>query len=191
MVVLGQSEKDTIRYNISLEYLIDLSDTYGGGEMFTGEFGISRSWYGARLSYGHFLSQSDFIFTIPLEESGFILEIPFEEMTIMKTSTLSITILPIQGRKFFAELLFGAAYARAKWSGYKSLEYTFDTVEGKFTSLYRDYQLVKETYFGYQAGITISYYPLKTAGLELDVRIQDFNNKASFFFIGGGLCFKL
>jgi len=191
LTVFSQSEKDTIKYSLSFIYLVDLSDTYGGGEMFMGELGISRSWYGASLSYGHFMSQDDFVITIPVEETGFDLEIPFEEMAIMKMGTLSLTMIPIQGERFSAELLFGAAYARAEWSCFKSVDYSYDIAEGRFTSLSKDYQLVKDSYFGYQAGLRISYYPLKRAGLELNARIQDLGGRGTFFFVGGGFSFKL
>jgi len=189
--VFSQSKKDTLRYKISLDYMVDLSDTYGGGEIFTGEFGISKSWYGARLGYGHYISQDVFIFKIPLEESGYILEIPFEEMAVMKMGTFSLTMIPIQGKKFTAELLFGTAYARAKWLCFKSVEYMFDIEEGEFTSLARNYQLIKDTHFGYQVGLWISFCPLKNVGLDLNLRIQDLSNGGTFFFVGGGFCFNL
>ena len=113
-VITGQTSKDTIKFAICLNYAIDISDTYGGGEMLTGEFGISKSWYGASLNYGHFISQSDFIFKIPLEESGYTLEIPFQEMAIMRTGDYFIEIIPIQGKWVSAKLGFGVAYARSR-----------------------------------------------------------------------------
>ena len=55
----------------------------------------------------------EFIFKVPLEEAGYDLEIPFEEMAIMKMGTLSLTIIPIQGKRFSTELLFGAALCQS------------------------------------------------------------------------------
>lgn len=188
---LGQSASDSLRYRISANYTIDLSDSYGGGQMFASELGISKSWYGANISYGHFMSQANFILQIPLEQSGYILDIMFEEMAIMKMGALSLEIIPVQGKKISAELLFGGVYAKAELLCAKGVEYTFDTVEEKFTSLMRDYQLVKSSDFGYQVGLRLSYYLLKNAGLELDLRMQDLRNGGTFFFTGAGLCIKL
>ena len=106
LIVSGESKSDSLNCKISINYLFDLSDTYGGGEMLPGEFVISRFWYGASLGYGHYISQSDFIFEVPLEEAGLILEIPFEEMAIMKMGTFSLTMMPIQGKWFSTEITF-------------------------------------------------------------------------------------
>jgi len=108
-----------------------------------------------------------------------------------KRYAIDIAMIPIQGKKFTAELLFGTAYARAKWLCFKSVEYMFDIEEGEFTSLARNYQLIKDTHFGYQVGLWISFCPLKNVGLDLNLRIQDLSNGGTFFFVGGGFCFNL
>lgn len=191
LILSGQTKKDSLNYSISINYLIDLSDTYGGGEMFTGEFSVSKSWYGLNFGYGHFLSQSDFIFMIPIEEAGLNLEIPFEEMAIMKMGTLSITIMPVKNKWFSTELIVGTAYAQAKWSCFKGVEYTYDTNEQKFTSLSKDYQLINKTHFGYQVGTNLSFYLTKFLNLQLQIKMQDLSNGGTFFFLGGGLSFKI
>lgn len=191
IIVSGRSRLDSLKYKIAVSYLIDLSDTYGGGEIFNGEFDVSKSWYGAKISYGHFISQSDFVFNIPLEETGIVLEIPFEEMAIMKLCTFSLTITPIQVKWFSTEILFGGAFGKAERSCFKGVEYSYSTTQNKLTSLSRDYQMVRKTHIGYQIGLSLSISPLKKVGFQLNVRLQDLSNGGTFFFIGGGVYFKL
>lgn len=186
----GQTGKDTLKYRIAINYLIDLSDTYGSGQMLSSELSVSKLWYGIDLSFGHFTSQDDFIFRIPVEEIGYEIEVPFEELTTMKMGTLSLLITPIQLNKFTTEIVIGGAYAKSQGLFSKGVEYTFDISQEKFISLTRDYQLVRNTHFGYQIGLRISYYPLERAGLELNVRMQDLSNGGTFFLAGGGFCFK-
>ncbi len=159
--------------------------------MMTGEFGIYKSWYGGSLSYGHFISQSDFIFKVPLEESGYTLEIPFQEMAIMRMGIISIEVIPIQAKWVSAKLGFGVAYARSEFLCAKGVEYNFDPVEEEFTWIMKDYQLTKSNHFGYQVGFKVSFFPLKKAGLQFNSRIQDLSNGGTFFFVGGGFCFNL
>ena len=40
----------------------------------------------------------------PLEEAGYVLEIPFEEMAIMKMGTISLTMIPIQEKRFVSRI---------------------------------------------------------------------------------------
>jgi hypothetical protein len=187
----SQIEDDSLKFGFSFNYFKDFSDTYGGGNMFAGEFGVKRSWYGAKLSFGHFQSQADFIFKIPLEETPYVLEIPFEEMAIMKMGTLSLTIIPIQRRWFEAELLLGLALASAQNSCFKGVEYTFDIAENRFTYLSKDYQLIKNTHVGYQIGFNMTFFPHKKVGLQINTRMQDLSNGGTFFLIGGGIFFRL
>ena len=182
---------DSIRYNVSLNYYLDLSDTYGGGSLFSGEFAISRSWYGAKLTFGHFQSQYTFLFKVPYEEIETVLEIPIQEMSFMKTGALSGFIRPVQKKWITADLIFGAVFAKAHCFFLKGIDYSYDLVENRFTYLIKDYQLVQRNHFGYQVGVDVSFYFFKKAGLQLNARIQDLSNGGTFFFVGGGLCFRL
>jgi hypothetical protein len=172
---------------------VDLSDTYSGGDIFLGEVGVSKSWYGVELGYGHFQSQSTFILRVPVEELNGLLGIPFDEMAIMKDVALSLKIIPIKTSWINTELLFGMAYAKAEWSCYKSVDFNYSIIENRFTYLSRDYQLIRKKHVGYQFGINIGVYPFKKvgAGLNLSARIQDLNHGGTFFFVGGGICFKM
>ena len=182
---------DSIRYCISLNYNIDLSDTYGGGNLFSGEFTVSRSWYGAKITFGHFQSQSTFLFQFPYKEVGQVLEISIPEMSIMKTSAISGFIRPIQKKWITADFVLGAAYNKAQSMYLKEIEYEYSLSENRFTYLNKDYQLAKVNHFGYQAGIDITFNLFKKIGLVFDARIQDLSNGGTFFFVGSGLCFRI
>ena len=182
---------DSTCYNISLNYYIDLSDTYGGGNLFSGEFTISRSWYGGKMTFGHFQSQSIYLFQFPYEEVGQILEIPIPEMSIMQIGSLSGFIRPIQEKWITADLVFGPAFGKAQSLYLEEIEYEYSLIENRFTYLNKDYQLVKGNHFGYQVGVDISFYVSKRVGLQLNTRIQDLSNGGTFFFVGGGFCFRL
>jgi predicted permease len=186
----GQSI-DSLNFNVSFNYYKDLSDTYGGGSMFSGEFEVFRAWYGASISFGHFQSQSTFVFKVPVEETSSILEIPFDEMAIMNMGSFSFILIPIQGKRINTELLIGAVIGKAKNLSFKSVDYSYNINENRFTYLYKDYQLVTRNHFGYQVGVDVSFYFFKKAGLQLNARIQDLSNGGTFFFVGGGLCFRL
>ena len=195
MLICSQSlyvgGNDSISHNISLNYYLDLSDTYGGGSLFSGEYAISRSWYGAKITFGHFQSQYTFLFKVPYEEIGKVLEIPIQEMSFMKTGALSGFIRPIQRRWITVDIVFGAAFSKAHSFYLKGIDYSYDLIENRFIYLIKDYQLVKRNHFGYQVGIDVSFYFLKRIGIQLDTRIQDLNNGGTFFFVGGGFCFRL
>jgi hypothetical protein len=182
---------DSTRYCISLNYFIDLSDTYGGGNLFSGEFTVSRSWYGAKMTFGHFQSQSTFLFQFPYEEVGQVLEISIPEMSIMKTSAISGFIRPIQKKWITADFVIGAAYNKAQSIYLKEIEYEYSLSENRFIYLNKDYQLVKENHFGYQVGVDISFYFSKRIGFQIDARVQDLSNGGTFFFVGSGLCFRI
>lgn len=182
---------DSTNYSISLNYYIDLSDTYGGGNLFSGEFTVSRSWYGGKITFGHFQSQSTFLFQFPYEEVGQVLEVTVPEMSIMKTGAISGFIRPIQKKWITADFVFGAVLGRAKNLYLKEIDYSYSLSENRFTYLVKDYQLVKENHIGYQVGVDLSFYFSKRIGLQVDTRIQDLNNGGTFFFVGAGLCFRL
>jgi hypothetical protein len=59
---------DTLCIATSINYYIDLSDTFGGGSMFVGDITLSKSWYGLRMSFGYFQSQSKFLLKIPVKK---------------------------------------------------------------------------------------------------------------------------
>ena len=63
--------------------------------------------------------------------------------------------------------------------------------QNKLTYLYKDYQLVNRTHFGYQVGFNVSFYVFTRIGLQLNARVQDLSNGGTFFFVGAGLCFRL
>jgi hypothetical protein len=182
---------DSTQYYISLNYNIDLSDTYGGGQLFSGELTISRSWYGGKVNFGHFQSQYSSIFKVPYEEIGQTLEIYIPEMAIMKIGTISGFVRPVKNKWITADLIFGAVYGKSRCFYLKDIEYEYSIPEQKFIRLMKDYQLAKVNHFGYQVGVDVSFYFFKKVGLQLNARIQDLSNGGTFFFVGTGLCFRL
>jgi hypothetical protein len=182
---------DTISYSISLNYYRDLSDTYGGGGLLSGQFSILKSWYGGEVSYGHFQSQPIYVLKIPVEELGTTLDIPFEEISIMQIGAISGFIRPIQKRRITTDILIGVCYGKARYLCFKGVDYSYNLNDNRFTYLLKDYQLVKTNHFGYQVGLNITFSIIKKLGLQLNSRIQDLSNGGTFFFVGGGLCFKL
>ena len=173
-----------------LNYYMDLSDTYGGGDLFSGEFTISRSWYGGKISFGHFLSQSVFLFKVPYEELNLTLEIPVPEMSVMQTGAISGFIRPLQNKWITADFVLGAAFSKARSLYLKDINYEYSLIENRFTFIDKDYQLEKVNHLGYQAGIDISFNFSKRVGLQLNARIQDLSHGGTFFFVGSGLCFR-
>ncbi len=182
---------DSLKYSFSLNYYKDLSDTYSGGNLLSGEFAISRSWYGASISYGHFQSHTTSIYQILIEEVNKTFEIPTDEISIMQMGSLSGLLIPIQKKWITTELVFGVVLGKAQSSRFKNAIYSYNVSEEKFTYLYKDYELVKNTHFGYQAGINITLNFSQKIGLQLNSRIQHLSNGGSFFFIGTGLRFNL
>jgi hypothetical protein len=182
---------DSTKYYISLNYYLDLSDTYGGGQLFSGELTISRSWYGGKVNFGHFQSQYLSLFKVPYEEIGQTLEIFIPEMAIIKIGSISGFIRPVQNKWITADLIFGGVYGRSRCFYLKEIEYEYSIPEQKFIKLLKDYQLVKVNHFGYQVGVDITFSIFKKIGLQFDTRIQDLSNGGTFFFVGGGICFKL
>jgi hypothetical protein len=181
---------DTLSYSLSFNYNRDLSDTYGKGDLFSGEFVISRAWYGASINYGHFQSHSIFIYKILVEEINKTIEIQFDEVSYMSCSSLSLLILPIQKKWIIVDLNIGIAFNKATSSRFNKVDYSYNLNEDKFTYLYKDYKLIKRNHFGYQAGFDVSIFITKKFGLQLNSRMQHLSNGGSFFFAGSGVCFR-
>lgn len=182
---------DTLKYCFSFNYYRDLSDTYDGGGMLLGEFKISKSWFGASLSYGYFQSYSVFKYKIIVEEINKSITIAFDEVSIMKTGSFSLILIPIQTKLITADIALGLATGVAKSSQFHDVNYSYSLTDNKFNYLYKNYELVKKTHFGYQVGLNISFSITKKLALQLNARIQDLSNGGSFFFVGSGLCFSL
>ena len=195
LMILGNQSillegKDSTNYIISLNYYLDLSDTYGGGNLFSGELSISKSWFGAKMTFGYFHSQSTYLFKVPYEELGITLEIPIPEMANMKIGAISGFIRPVQKNWISIDLVLGLAYANARSLSLKGIDYEYNLDENRFTYLFKDYQLTKKNHFGYQAGTDVSFHFSKRVGIQLNARIQDLSHGGTFLFIGTGLCFR-
>jgi len=188
LVTNGQ---DTLRYSWNFNYQKDLSDTFGGGSLFSGDFVLSRTWYGAGISYGNFQSHFHIDYEIVIEEDNQSFKIPFDELSIMQTGSFSGLITPIRHNRFQFDIIFGLVYSKSKSSCFKSLTYTYNYNDKELISVEKDYQLIERTHFGYQAGANVSFYFIKNMGLQLNARLLDLSNGGTFFFVGAGLCFKL
>lgn len=185
------SAQDTLRFSFSFNYQEDLSDTFGGGALLSGDFVLFKSWYGVGINYGNFQSHSSISYNIVIDGINQSFSIPIDELSIMKIGSFSGLIAPIRVNRFQFDILAGLVYGRSKNMSFKSLTYTYNYNENKLTAVEKDYQLIECTYFGYQIGINASYYFLKKVGLQIDTRMMDLNNGGSFLFLGGGLCFKI
>ena len=106
--ILTLKAEDSISYFVTLNYYWDLSDTYGGGNLFNGEISGLKSWYGAKLSYGHFQSDYIFLFKVPYDEANFELQIPIHEMSFMKTGSMVFSHSSLQ---FFSSKTFKETFA--------------------------------------------------------------------------------
>lgn len=185
------NRNDSLKYYLSLNYTKDLSDTYGGGNLFSGEIVAFKTWYGLGISFGHFQSKYEYLFKIPYEEIGQLFEIPIQEMANLKLGTVSGFLRPIQSKRFATEIVFGIGYGQAQCFFLRSLDYSFNIDESQFNYIYRDYHVIKRNHFGYQVGISTSYYFFEKVGLQVNARLHDLSNGGTFFLIGGGVCFKL
>jgi hypothetical protein len=183
--------QDTIKYSFSFNYFKDLSDTFGGGNLLSGEFILSKSWYGAGISYGFFQSHSTTNYQIVIEEDNKIYDIPFDELAFMQTGSLFGFITPIQKSWLKFDILFGLVLGKSDNLCFKSISYTYDLNDKILTSIEKDYQLVERTHFGYQTGVNVAFYAFKKVGFQLNARVQDLSNGGTFFFVGAGLCFRL
>ena len=182
---------DSTRYYVSLKYSADLSDSFGGGNSFSGGFDLKRSWYGVKIEYGHFHSQSVFVFKVPYEEINMTLEIDVPEMSIMKSGSLSGFIRPIDKKWITGDFVLGVVYSESRSFYLKSIDYEYDINENVFTYIFKDYYLHKVSHFGYQAGLDITFWINKRIGCQLNTRIQDLTNGGKFFFIGTGISFNI
>lgn len=183
--------KEPLKYRSSLNIYRDLSDTYGKGSMLSGGLSLYKFWYGVNLNFGYFQGQSTFVYKIIIEEINKTIEIQFDEVSIMKSSAISLLIVPIQKEWLQLDLDFGSALNIATSSQFNNVDYSYDLTQDRFTYLYKDYKLVKRTHVGYQIGLNLSLYVLPKIGLQISSRIQDLSKGGTFFFVGGGLCFKL
>jgi hypothetical protein len=181
---------DSLFYSISVNYYKDLSDTYDGGNLFSADFLISKSWFGTTISYGHFNSCTIFEYTVNVEETDKKLVIPFDEVSNMKTGAISLVLTPIQSRLIKADFLIGFAAGKAKSLQFHDVEYSYSFQTNTFNYLFKNYELLSKTHIGYQVGLDISLFFTKRIGLGLTSRVQDLNNGGTFFFVGGGLKFK-
>jgi len=188
--ILTLKAEDSISYYVTLNYYWDLSDTYGGGNLFIGEISGLKSWYGAKLGYGHFQSDYIFLFKVPYDEANLELQIPVHEMSYMKTGSISGFIRPIENKWFSTDFILGAVYSSATSFYLKTIEYSYNIEKGSFDYLIKDYQLVRRNRVGYQVGIDLTFNVLKNLAIQLSSRIQDFKKGGSFFFTGTGICFK-
>lgn len=193
LAALSNNSNGVIPWKIypSLNFYIDLSDTYGGGCLFSGDIELIHSLYGTNISFGHFQSQATYILKIPVPEINGTLNIPFDEISTMQIISCSGLLIPVQKKRFMVSFLIGGCYNRSKSLLLNGFEYNYDLNEKKFTYLIKDYRLNKENHFGYQLGINLSYYLLPKIGIQINSRIQDLFHGGSFFFVGGGLCFNL
>ena len=188
LLVKGQ---DTVSTSFNFCYHKDLSDTFGGGALLSGEFTLSKSWYGVGIGYSHFLSHSSIMYQIIIEEDNQVVNIPFDELAIMQNGSIYGLLTPIQKGRLQFDIVLGGVYGKSKNLCFKSLSYTYNLDEKKFTSIEKDYQLIERNCFGYQAGFNISFNVFKKIGFQLSSRVQDLRNGGTFFFVGGGVCFKL
>ncbi len=188
---LNVSAKEPIKVTPSLNFYYDLSDSYGRGSLLSGTLNVSRSWYGIKLDFGYFQGHSTFLYNIVIEEIGRTFEIQFDELSNMRTSSGSLIFIPVQKEWITLNINCGVALNYVTFSQFNSVDYSYNLVENKFNYLYKDYKLIRKTHFGYQVGFDISFYVLPKIGLQLSSRVQDLNNGGTFFFVGGGICFRL
>jgi hypothetical protein len=188
--IIAKSQ-DTIQYSFSFNSFKDLSDTFSGGTLLSGEFILSKSWYGVGISYGHFQSHSTTTYQIVIEEDNHVYDVPFDELAIMQTGSFLGLITPIHKSWLQFDILLGLVLSKSENLCFKSISYTYDLNDEILTSVEKDYQLVERTHFGYQTGVNVTFYAFKKIGFQLNARVQDLSNGGTFFFVGAGLCFRL
>ena len=109
----------------------------------------------------------------------------------MKTSSISLMIIPIQTKLINTDIVCGLVLSQAKSLQFHDVDYSYSFQDNKFNYLYKNYELIKANHFGYQVGFNISVSVTKKLGLQLNSRIQSLSNGGTFFFVGSGICFKL
>jgi len=186
--IISVKASDTTKFYISTSYSIDLSDTYSGGNLLSSEFTISR--YGIKAAFGYFQSQYNYVFRVPYPEIERILEISIPEMAMMKIGTISGFLRPINNNWLTADIVFGASLGRAKCFYMKSIDYEYIIDEDRLSYMFVDYQLHRVNYFGYHAGLDLTFNFSKRIGIQLNSRIHDMSNGGTFFILGSGLLFK-
>jgi len=182
---------DSLKYSFSIGFYRDLSDTYHGGSLFSGEFKAAKSWYGAVIQFGCFQSSASLKYEITIENINKTFSIPIDELSIMRNGSFSFLVEPLKHKLISADLIFGLVYAKSQSTQINTVSYSYSFADESFIYLYRDYSLIKKTHFGYQAGIDIKFHLSKSIGLELKSRIQDLSNGGTFFFLGAGICINL
>jgi hypothetical protein len=182
---------DSLKYSFNFGFYRDLSDTYHGGSLFSGEFKAAKSWYGAVIQFGCFQSSASLEYEITFENINKTFFIPINELSIMRNGSFSLMVEPVKHKFISVDLIFGLAYAKSQSTQINTVSYSYSFADEKFIYLYRDYSLIKKTHFGYQVGIDIKFHLSKSIGLELKSRIQDLSNGGTFLFLGTGFCIKL
>jgi len=189
--VFNVSAKEPIKVSPSMKIYYDLSDSYGRGSLLSGALNFSKSWYGLNFDIGYFQGHSTFYYDIFIEDLGKTIKIQFDELSNLNVYSGSLLFIPIEKEWFTVGINCGMAVNCGTLSQFNGVDYSYNLVENKFNYLYKDYKLVRKTHFGYQVGLDISFYVLPKIGLQLSSRVQDLNNGGTFFFVGGGLCFRL
>jgi hypothetical protein len=182
---------DSLKYCVSFNYYRDLSDTYKGGSLFSAEVGITRSWYGASVSYGFFQSHNVFRYEVVVEGYDRTLTIPFDELSTMSSGSLSLILIPVQNRVVNVNLLLGYAVSKARSLQFHDVEFSYSIQDEKYNYLFKNYELVKATHQGLMIGIDISFSVTMKLGLRASARIQDLSKGGTFFFVGSGIFFRL
>lgn len=188
---LNVSAKEPIKVSSSMKIYYDLSDSYGRGSLLNGSLNVSKSWYGLNFDFGYFQGHSTFFYDIVIEDLGKTIEIQFDELSNLSVCSGSLLFIPIQKEWINLSINCGVALNYGTLSQFNSVDYSYNLIENKFNYLYKDYKLIRKTHFGYQVGIDLSFYLLPNIGFQLCSKIQDLNNGGTFFFVGGGLCFRL
>jgi hypothetical protein len=109
----------------------------------------------------------------------------------MKSGAISFIMVPIKNKLVTTDIIIGMVLGKAKSSQFHDLQYSYSIIENKFNYIYKNYEFIEKNHFGYQMGLNITFSIAKSFGLQINSRIQDLSNGGTFFFVGGGLCFKL
>ena len=123
--ILALEAEDTVKISISINYAIDLSDTYGGGNLFSGESTFALSWFGLKGSFGHLNSQYYSLVEVPYSDLGQTLELYIPEISFMSLGSLSLFVRPVSKKWITMDVVFGASMGRAKSFFIKDIEYEY------------------------------------------------------------------
>lgn len=183
--------QDSTNFVVSLNYYNDFSDTFGGGKVFSGEVCFVRTWYGAGLNYGHFLSNYSYLYEVPIDGSSKSIGIPIQEMANMEVCSFSSLLRPVSGKSLYVDVIIGFSLAKSKSFYLSELAYSYDVSTSKFNYLSKNYNMIIRKHFGYQVGLDFSFLITRNFGLKISSRIHDLNNGGSFFYMGGGVMFVI